>query len=112
MLILLVALGAQAQSFDLYGVGPRSIAMAGTQGSADGEFAATFYNPALLRKGGIGAAYLYSKPSLTITQTTGMGQRLSAQTPTELAQDITSANKLIESIRNRKKKPQTPGVTP
>ncbi|MBS1150460.1 MAG: long-chain fatty acid transport protein [Myxococcaceae bacterium] len=85
VLIVLLSVLARGQSFDLYGVGPRSIGMGGTQGASEGDYAATFYNPAMLRKGGIGAAYLWSKPFLSITETekTSPSQVLSAQTPVD-----------------------------
>lgn len=78
---------ALAQPMDLYGFNPRAVAMAGVQAASDGNFTATYYNPALLRGGEAGVGFNWGDPSLSITQTGSAlpNQTLTAQRPVDYA---------------------------
>jgi long-subunit fatty acid transport protein len=80
----LFALPAFAQPMDLYGFTPRSIAMGGVQASADGDYSAAYYNPALLSRGAVGIGFNWGDPNMSITPATSTPQ-LSAQTPVDYA---------------------------
>src|SRR5262249_51976969 len=58
--MLSLVLVVLAQPMDLYGSGPRNIAMAGVQAAADDDYTATYYNPALLHHGSVGVSFNYS----------------------------------------------------
>jgi hypothetical protein len=57
-----VPAGALAQEADLFGLNPKGISMGGVQASAEGDFTAVFYNPALLHGGTVGIGYTYEQP--------------------------------------------------
>ncbi len=64
-LVLALPCAGSAQPVDLYGFDPRSIALGGTQASADGDFAAAYYNPALLLgadRPSFGVGYAFMRP--------------------------------------------------
>lgn len=86
MLTVLIAV-TLAQPLDLYGSGPRSIAMAGVQASADDDYPAAYYNPALLRRGAVGAGFNWSAPSMWVTETsrTSPDQELHPMRPVDYA---------------------------
>src|SRR5260370_25035983 len=77
-------LGAAAQPMDLYGFGPRSMAMGGVQAAADGDYSAAYYNPALLSKGSVGVGFNYGVPSMYINADAPL-PALSSQTPVDYA---------------------------
>ncbi|MHB8877418.1 MAG: hypothetical protein ACYC8T_27310, partial [Myxococcaceae bacterium] len=81
--LLLAAGAASAQPIDVYGFNPRSIAMGGVQGSADGDAAAAYYNPALMREGSFSLGLAYSKPSLFVEPTAEptIGQQFTSHLP-------------------------------
>lgn len=80
---LCLPLLAHAQSYELYGVGPKTIAMAGAQGAAEDDYAATFYNPAMLKAGNVGFSYRWSKPFTEVSPEgePAMGQSLNPRLP-------------------------------
>ena len=77
---------AQAQSFSLYGVTPRSIGLGGAQGASQGDYAATFYNPALLDRGDVGFSFHWQKPFLSVAKLDPSSpQELNAVLPPDFA---------------------------
>ena len=73
LLATLWALPAIAQPMDLYGFNPRAVAMAGVQAASDGNFTASYYNPALLRGGEVGLGFLDPGLLHLITQLIALG---------------------------------------
>jgi len=70
---------------DLYGFGPRSVAMGGTQAAAQHDFSAAYYNPALLDSGSVGLGAGYGLPKMWLHQTSpALGsQKLSERLPVD-----------------------------
>lgn len=87
VLLTLFPLTALAQSYELYGVGPKSIAMAGAQGAAEDDYAATFYNPAMLKAGNVGFSFRWSKPFADVSALGDPvpGQELTPRLPPDYA---------------------------
>lgn len=84
---LAAAADVHAQSYELFGVGPRTVAMAGAQGAAEGDYAATFYNPAMLKAGNVGFSFRWSKPFTQVTPSTAVpaGQEFNPRAPPDYA---------------------------
>src|SRR5216110_1836717 len=78
---------AHAQSYELYGAGPKTIAMTGAQGASEDDYSATFYNPAMLKAGNVGFSFRWSKPFFTVsTDGDPIGaQSLGAKLPVDFA---------------------------
>src|SRR5207248_10653475 len=68
LLVFVAAAPAFAQNLDLYGFGPRAIAMGGVEEAARDDAAASFYNPALLGRGSFSLGLAYAKPSMQFNQ--------------------------------------------
>jgi hypothetical protein len=87
VLTLLVSSQALAQSYELYGVGPKSVAMVGAAASAEDDYAATFYNPAMLKAGNVGFSFRWSKPFTSVTPSGEpiAGQKLEPKLPVDFA---------------------------
>ncbi len=67
--LLLLPSFALAQPMDLFGSGPKSIAMGGVQIAADDDYTAAYYNPALLWHGSVGFGINYTAPSFNVQAT-------------------------------------------
>jgi len=67
--LLLLPSFALAQPMDLFGSGPKSIAMGGVQIAADDDYTAAYYNPALLWHGAVGVGINYTAPSFNVQAT-------------------------------------------
>src|SRR4051812_33015566 len=81
---LLFAVPAFAQPMDLYGFGPRAIAMGGVEAAADNDYSAAYYNPALLKHGSVGFGFTWGDPSMSISAE-GTSPQLTSQTPVDYA---------------------------
>lgn len=63
---------ALGQAADIYGFDPRAVALGGTQGAADGDFTAVYYNPALLLgadRPSVGVGFTWMRPETYATVT-------------------------------------------
>ena len=80
-LVVLASAPAHAGVEDTFGLGPRAMALGGSYAARPGDFAAAYYNPAGLARGGsqgehggffeLSAAHLFAAPRLYVTRSDG-----------------------------------------